>query len=70
MWTRHLSMSVGEAGKFPSPSAFLMIAQEFGFEGNSIEELGEIYKEEYEPGHFAINVIQKRDANKTVRDPR
>lgn len=53
---RHLSISVKEGidGRVPHPVSVQMIAQEFGI--NWPPEQG--WNEEFEPGRFAVNLIQ------------
>lgn len=53
---RHMSMSVGKAGRVPSPQGVWMVAEEFGFVG-SLEECT-VWKEDLNGHGIAINVVQ------------
>lgn len=55
---RHLSVSVDNPKKIPHPAAMDMIAKEFGLSGFPPNETGKIWREEFEPGHYAVNVIE------------
>lgn len=59
---RHLSVSVERKGMLPSPEAVGMVAEAFGFTTFPPVE-GEIWIEEFEPGHSAINVIEVAEKN-------
>lgn len=50
---RHLSIGVDEEGALPGHAAILMIAKEFGF-----IEIDGTWLEEFEPGQFAVNLIE------------
>ena len=52
---RHLSVSVLEHGRYPSPEAMQMIAEEFGFIGHIKTDAYLFMEEEVQ----AVNVIQK-----------
>jgi hypothetical protein len=54
---RHLSVSVDEAGKLPSPQAVEAIAIEFGFTTPPLKT-SLIWTEEFDPGHRAVNLVQ------------
>lgn len=65
---RHLSASVRKPGKLPHPTAMAMICEAFGFSDamcgimRQIQPVtieGHIWLEEFEPGHSAINVIER-----------
>lgn len=50
----HLSVSVDTPGKLPSVPAVQLIAEAFGIDsGNTMSS----WLEEFEPGHFAVNVV-------------
>jgi hypothetical protein len=53
---RHMSMSVGRAGRAPSPHAVWMVAEAFGFVGG-LDNCA-VWKEELKGHDFAINVLQ------------
>lgn len=57
---RHVSISVDTPGKLPSIPAIEWIAKEFGFKNFPIL-LGKIWLEEFEPGHFAVNLAELTD---------
>jgi hypothetical protein len=54
-FVRHLSVSVdeGEGGKLPNPEQVHAITKLFG-----ITKWDSVWQEEFEPGRFAINIIQ------------
>lgn len=54
---RHLSVSLVDSKKMPSPEAVDMILSEFGFDTIPMRT-SRIWMEEFEPGRFAINVCQ------------
>lgn len=54
---RHMSMSVGQTGRVPNPTAFWMIAQELGFWG-TIEDCNMIWEEPLKGHGQAINAVQ------------
>jgi hypothetical protein len=54
---RHLSVAVARPGKLPSPEEVAMIAEAFGF--TSFPPIdGNVWVEEFEPGHHAVNVVE------------
>jgi len=53
---RHLSVSVRQPGRLPQPIAVKMIMEEFGFQ--TPLERCQFWREEIDPGHEAINVIE------------
>jgi hypothetical protein len=55
----HLSVSVDDPARLPSPEAVKLIAEAFGMPFN---ELVTLWLEEFEPGHRAVNVITRREA--------
>lgn len=61
----HLSISVGKdaTGEFrmPSQKAFIAVAQAFGLAADGSRQ-GMSWVEEFEPGHFAVNLVEKVDA--------
>lgn len=57
---RHLSISVDAPGQMPNVPAVEMIAKAFGFtlaEGLKVP-VGRAWVEEFEPGQYAINIVQ------------
>lgn len=52
---RHLSVSVDTAGMLPNMLAVGMIAEAFGFVAGMERQ---IWVEEFDPGHHAINVVE------------
>jgi hypothetical protein len=57
---RHLSISVdSKTGGMPHPRAAMEIAKAFGFSGiENLESFDRIWTEEYEPGKWALNLLQ------------
>lgn len=56
---RHMSMSLQRPGRMPNPIGVWMIAKEFGFWGNMVEDCDAIYPEELQGHGQAINLIQR-----------
>jgi len=62
---RHLSVSSERPGKVPTPAVVDRIAKEFGFEfsseavvaGTSTAQ-GRAWLEEFDPGHYAVNIVE------------
>jgi len=54
---RHLSVSVDKPGKLPSVESVGVILEEFGFDPLN-RGTSEIWLEEFDPGHQAVNVAQ------------
>lgn len=61
---RHLSISVDAKGKLPRPEAVAMIAREFGFQHVPPDGDCLFWSEEFEPGHFAFNVVEMAEPRK------
>lgn len=70
---RHLSVSSARKGNVPGPQVMLMVCEAFGFSkivcdafvnprGKPIEHAARIWAEEFDPGHYAINVIELEGA--------
>lgn len=57
---RHLSVSVKDGRKLPHPIAVERLCQAFGFK-NFPPEDGGIWREEFDPGRWAINVAEVAD---------
>jgi hypothetical protein len=65
---RHLSASVRRPGKLPHPMACAMICEAFGFSPAICAVImqapvteafvGRIWLEEFDPGHYAVNIIE------------
>ncbi len=67
---RHLSVSSHHPGNVPGPEVMLMVCEAFGFSkivcdafrdtpiGKPIDHPARIWAEEFDPGHYAINVIE------------
>jgi hypothetical protein len=56
---RHLSVSVAaNPAKLPNAFAMQMLALEFGFNEFPPVTKGRVWKEEFEPGHYAINIVE------------
>lgn len=57
---RHLSISVeSKTGAMPNPQHVLAIATAFGFlTSDGLEDFARVWTEEYEPGRWAVNVLQ------------
>jgi hypothetical protein len=58
---RHLSISVegGKASAMPNPVVILELAKAFGFSvPKAFESFERVWTEEYEPGKWAINLLQ------------
>ena len=53
---RHMSMSVDQEGRTPSPEALWMVAEEFGFVG-SLQDC-KVWKEDLQGHGIAINIVQ------------
>ena len=56
----HLSVSVDDPARVPSPDAVLLIAKAYGMA--PIDNLAEatVWLEEFEPGHRAVNLVTPR----------
>ena len=52
---RHMSVSVGDLTKYPSPQAVELLMSEFGFVAKKVEEADRIYLEE---SVQAVNVVE------------
>jgi len=52
---RHLSVSVDKRGRVPNVPAMMMIGEAFGF---ASDRPCQFWTEEFEPGHFAVNMMQ------------
>lgn len=61
MSCRHLSVSVSNKGRLPTPEAVALLMEELGF----INDLRRcfVYPEEFDPGHNAINVVEPVSGN-------
>lgn len=56
---RHMSVSVAAKGKLPNMPVVQLLAQLFGFEKFPPDPgVGRLWVEEYEPGAYALNVIE------------
>lgn len=66
---RHLSVSSHNPGKVPGPEVMQMVCEAFGFSkivcdafanprGKPVEHAARIWAEEFDPGHYAINVVE------------
>lgn len=67
---RHISASVGTAGRLPTPLAVGVICEAFGFSDTLCEAVARggrgprmppashLWLEEFEPGHQAVNIIE------------
>lgn len=53
---RHMSMSVDQEGRLPSPEALWMVAEEFGFVGGLRD--CKVWKEDLQGHGIAINIVQ------------
>jgi len=60
---RHLSVACTKRGRVPTEIVVKRIAEEFGFVG----AVGRVWLEEFEPGHFAVNVVELVEENPTLR---
>ncbi len=58
---RHLSLSVQKEGRIPHPQALLMVAREFGFKAESLNDFIGIWHEDLKGHGQAINVVQKME---------
>ncbi len=54
---RHLSVSTRK-GKVPGIEVMQMVLPAFGFSGIPLTRPGRVWNEEFEPGWFAINVVE------------
>lgn len=54
---RHLSVSTRK-GKIPHLEVMKMVLPAFGFSGIPLTRPGRVWNEEFEPGWFAINVVE------------
>ncbi len=54
---RHISVSTRK-GKIPGIEVMKMVLPAFGFSGIPLERPGRVWNEEFEPGWFAINVVE------------
>lgn len=54
---RHLSVSTRK-GKVPGLEVMAVVLPEFGFSGFPLQRPGNVWNEEFEPGWFAINVVE------------
>jgi len=55
---RHLSVSTTEAKQVPNQVAFVTIVSAFGFSGWPPTRLHRVWTEEFEPDHWAINLVE------------
>jgi hypothetical protein len=55
---RHLSVSVPDPGRAPSPAAMLLLMEEFGFTAKSLEDVHVWAEGLAKKGHQAINVLE------------
>jgi hypothetical protein len=60
---RHLSVSVDTPGNYPNVPAVQMIAHEFGIEWSPDSDDVRVWLEEFDPGHFAVNLVGLIDAD-------
>jgi hypothetical protein len=58
---RHLSVSSATKGMLPGPEVFAMILKAFGFSGFPPTRPYQVWIEEFEPGHNAINLVEMVD---------
>lgn len=56
----HLSVSTRK-GKIPGLEVMAMVIPAFGFSGFPLQRPGRVWTEEFEPGWFAINVVELVD---------
>jgi hypothetical protein len=61
---RHLSVSSASIDKVPAPVVVEMIANEFGF-GHGPRKF---WMEEFDPGHYAVNVIDIAEPNQSYSE--
>ena len=54
---RHLSISTRK-GKIPGLEVMAMVLPAFGFSGFPLERPSRVWNEEFEPGWFAVNVVE------------
>lgn len=54
---RHLSVSVDTPGRTPSMEAMALLAIAFGFRSFPVR-MEQVWLEEFEPGHHAVNVVE------------
>jgi hypothetical protein len=59
---RHLSVSSANKGMLPGPEVFAMILKAFGFSGFPPSRPYQVWIEEFEPGHNAINLVEMVDS--------
>ena len=65
---RHLSISVDAAGACPNAAAIQAIARAFGIAcGENDYGGGTVWIEEFQPGHFAVNLVAVVDADQPQR---
>lgn len=57
---RHISVSTRK-GKIPHLEVMKMVLPAFGFTGIPMQRPGRVWNEEFEPGWFAINVVEMVD---------
>lgn len=55
---RHLSISSARRGKVPGLEVVSMVVEAFGFSGWPLQRPNRTWMEEYEPGWYAVNVIE------------
>lgn len=55
---KHLSVSSRATGKIPGMQAMRMVTEAFGFSGLPLKREGRVWIEEFEPGRFAINIVE------------
>lgn len=59
---RHLSVSTRK-GKIPGLEVMAMVLPAFGFTGIPLQRPGRVWNEEFEPGWFAVNVVELVDGD-------
>lgn len=55
---RHLSISSARKGMIPGIEVLKMVMPLFGFSGFPATRPGRMWKEEFEPGWFAVNIVE------------
>lgn len=61
---RHLSVSTRK-GKVPGLEVMAMVLPAFGFSGFPLRRPGRVWTEEFEPGWFAVNVVEVEPSSST-----
>lgn len=65
MW--HLSVSTRK-GRIPGLEVMAMVIPAFGFSGFPLQRPANVWNEEFEPGWFAINVVELEESSTTDGD--